>query len=362
MSLDFSKDVLFVGHGCSAPCWYRVVLPATALGADYVGVVGVPPDVLYVTGIVQGRSAMPMFSDYRVVVLQQAHGKGWLEIIRALQKRGITVVYEIDDWIHAIKHQTDHDFREEFGNAALSEFEACMKACDAMIVSTEFLAGVYRPFNRNIFVCPNGVDVKRYDLKMPLKDKVMIGWAGATGHRLALVPWLQAVAKVMRANPDTAFVSIGQDYATAFLEQFPQRAIAVPFCAIEQYPAAMTMMDIAIAPAAPTGFYRGKSDLRWLEAGALGIPVVAHPLVYPKIQHGVNGFHASTPAEVRLFVERLVRDPNLRLVLGENARSYVRRERSAEAVAERWREVIEKISAQSRAESPERGLRYASES
>jgi glycosyltransferase involved in cell wall biosynthesis len=352
VSLDFAKDVLFVGHGCSAPAWYRIVLPAMALGADYVGVVGEPPDTQYVTGIVQGRSAMPMFSDYRVVVIQQAHGKGWLSLIRTLQKRGIAVVYEIDDWIHAIKHQTDHDFREEFGNAALSEFEMCMKACDAMIVSTDFLANIYRSFNSRVFVCENGVDVKRYDLKMPMRDEVTIGWAGATGHRLALVPWLQALVKVMRANPNTAFVSIGQDYASAFLEQFPKRAIAVPFCAIEQYPAAMTMMDIAIAPAAPTGFYRGKSDLRWLEAGALGIPVVAHPLVYPKINHGVNGFHASTPAEVQMLVQRLVRDPHLRLVMGENARRYVRRERSAEAVAERWREVIEKISTQRRERSP----------
>jgi glycosyltransferase involved in cell wall biosynthesis len=359
MPLDFTKDVLFVGHGCTAPCWYRVVLPAMTLGADYVGVVGEPPDTHYVTGIVQGRSAMPMFSDYRVVILQQAYGKGWLDIIKTLQRRGIAVVYECDDWLHAIKNQADHDFREDFGNAALSEFEMCMKACDAMIVSTEFLANIYRAFNRQIYVCENGVDVKRYDLKMPVRDTVNIGWAGATGHRLALVPWLQAVAKVMRANQNTVFVSIGQDYATAFLEQFPQRAIAVPFCAIEQYPAAMTMMDIAIAPAAPTGFYRGKSDLRWLEAGALGIPTVAHPLVYPKLKHGQDGFHASTPAEVKTFVDRLVCDPNLRLVLGENARSYVRRERSAEAVAERWREVIEKISSERRKGSPGQGLRYA---
>jgi glycosyltransferase involved in cell wall biosynthesis len=329
------------------------------LGADYVGVVGVPPDAHYVTGIVQGHSRMPMFSDYKAVIFQQAHGKGWLEIIKALKRRGIVTIYEADDWLHAIKHQTDHDFREEFGNAALSEFEACMRACDAMIVSTEFLANVYRSFNRNVHVCENGVDVRRYELRMPIRDTVNIGWAGATGHRLALVPWLQAVAKVMRANPNTAFVSIGQDYATAFLEQFPERAIAVPFCAIEQYPAAMTLMDIAIAPAAPTGFYRGKSDLRWLEAGALGIPVVAHPLVYPKIRHGQDGFHASTPAEVRTFVERLVRDRNLRLVLGENARRYVRRERSAQAVAERWRAVIEKICTEYRGESPADGLRYA---
>jgi hypothetical protein len=82
MPLDFTKDVLFVGHGCTAPCWYRVVLPAMTLGADYVGVVGEPPDTHYVTGIVQGRSAMPMFSDYRVVILPEARDRGRLRMRR----------------------------------------------------------------------------------------------------------------------------------------------------------------------------------------------------------------------------------------------------------------------------------------
>jgi hypothetical protein len=35
----------------------------------------------------------------------------------------------------------------------------------------------------------------------------------------------------------------------------------------------MTMLDVALAPAAKTGFYRVRSDPRWLEASSLGIPV-----------------------------------------------------------------------------------------
>jgi len=221
-----------------------------------------------------------------------------------------------------------------------------MRACDAMIVSTEFLARTYRGFNRRIYVCENGVDVKRYNLRRPFRRTVNVGWAGGTGHTISITPWLQALTRVMRRHDHVNFVSIGQDYATAFHEHFPEdRAMAIPFAAIEQYPAAMTMLDIAIAPASNTGFFRGSRDLRWLEAGALGIPTVAHPLVYPKIRHGVNGLHAQTKDEVQKALAMLVEDEGLRLTIGESARSYVRRERSAEVVAERWREVIEEIYA-----------------
>lgn len=344
MDLDLKKDLLFIGYGQTAVMWYRCALPAMKIGCDYVGLDGDPPDLDYCTGIVRGKSQKPNPFEYKVVVIQQAKGRGWLKIIQELQAAGIVVIYEVDDWLHAIGSQKDHDYRESFDRLALSDYEMCMKAADAMIVSTDFLARTYRAFNREIHVCENGVDIQRYDLKMPIRRSTNIGWAGATGHRLALTPWLKVVAKIMRRRRDVNVVTIGQDYANAFHQEFGlERAVAVPFAAIEQYPAAMTNMDIAIAPAARTGFFMGKSDLRWLEAGALGIPIVAHPLVYPKIEHGINGFHASTPQQIEDCLDRLIENVQLRWLVGQNAQHYVRTKRSAEVVAKRWEQVIQEV-------------------
>lgn len=343
--IDVKEDLLFVGNGATAVAWYRCFLPAMTLGVDHVGLWGEPPGV-YATGLVKGQSRRPNFLDYKVVILQQPHGKKWLEVIRELQSRGVIVIFEVDDWLHAIKNQRDHDFKDHFDKKALAEFEMCMKACDAMIVSTEFLARTYKSFNKRIYICENGVDVSRYELQMPVRTSVNIGWAGATGHRDAAMPWLQAVAKVMAQRDNVCFVSIGQPFARGFREHFPvERAIAVPFAAMEQYPAAMTLMDIAIGPAAKTGFYRGKSDLRWLEAGALGIPIVAHPLVYPRIEHGVNGFHAETPVEVERILLDLVDNQHERERVGSNARRYVHEHRSSAITSQRWVEVVQEIAA-----------------
>ena len=80
----------------------------------------------------------------------------------------------------------------------------------------------------------------------------------------------------------------------------------------------MTLFDVAIAPSAENNQFRGKSDLRWLEASALGIPLVAHPDVYPDIEDGVTGVHASTPDEVEAALLRLIDD-------AERARAHRRR-------------------------------------
>jgi glycosyltransferase involved in cell wall biosynthesis len=124
-------------------------------------------------------------------------------------------------------------------------------------------------------------------------------------------------------------------YTAPFVERFgPERAIEVGWTkSIEVYPAAMANFDIALAPATNSAFFRGKSDLRWLEASALGIPVVADPVLYPSIEHGVTGLHATSPAAAREAMLALVDDAALRARLGSAAREYVREQAFTQARA-----------------------------
>jgi glycosyltransferase involved in cell wall biosynthesis len=143
------------------------------------------------------------------------------------------------------------------------------------------------------------------------------------------------------------FTSIGaEDFASALAERFgPERCRHLPWGALECYPAAMCNLDIALAPATGSAFFRGKSDLRWLEASALGIPVVADPVVYPAIEHGVTGLHAATPAQARAAILALVDDEPLRTRIGAAARAHVREHRSIAAVAPRWARVLAEATA-----------------
>lgn len=210
-----------------------------------------------------------------------------------------------------------------------------------MIVSTPFLRSVYQDYNRTIWVCENGIDPNRYRYTRPERNTVNIGWAGATGHRDTVTPWLQATAVAMSKRKNTTFVSIGQPFAQGFVPHFgPSRALSVPWCAVEQYPAAMTMFDIALAPAGESGFYRAKSDLRWLEASALGIPVVAHPLVYRHVRDRKTGLLATKPRQVERALLRLIDDEELRTAIGGAAREEVLRERAFPQAAEAWRTAL----------------------
>lgn len=346
MTIDIAKEVCFVGLGTSAVAYYRAMLPAMSLGCDWSGVAGDPPELQYLTGLRRKDSQVVDPFEYKVVIVQQPYKESWLEYIPKLQEKGIKVVYEVDDYLHGIEKVKSHDFRSAFTRKLLDLHEQAMTLCDATIVSTSFIAKRYAKYGP-VYVCKNGIDPARYDLEIPKRETVNIGWAGATGHTEAIKPWMQKVYEVMLMREKTTFISVGQNYAGAISHalQDESRAISVPWCQIEQYPSAMTMFDIAIAPAGPGSFFRGKSDLRWLEAGALGIPIIADPRVYDEIESGWTGFHADNPMGMAASLVRLIEDEELRTTVGRNAKEYILENRAFPKAADQWADVIEQVIA-----------------
>jgi glycosyltransferase involved in cell wall biosynthesis len=338
---------LLLSRGSNAVAWYRCALPALALDCDWACYDQTEPPH---TRLVWGRTERPLrFADvaeYDVVIVQQVRGAAWLKAIRDWQDAGIVVLYEIDDYMRAIRKMDDHAFADKFGKKAVEDMELCMRATDGLICSTQWLADRYTSLNPHTYVCRNGLDVKRYALTRPQRDHVAIGWAGATGHRKGMLPWLEAVMEVMRQRDDATFVSIGGQKFGAMIapKVGTARVLDVPWAPFDVYPAAMTLMDVALAPAGRNNFFRGKSDLRWLEASALGIPLVADPEVYPEIEHGVTGFHASTPAEVRELLIELVADRDLRERVGAAAKAHVYEHRNARVAAQQWVEVLRTVA------------------
>lgn len=328
---------LFLARARSVAAWYRMLLPAIHLGCDWAGVAGDPPGWSVLTGNVGGSLDAERLGDYEVVVLQARRGAAWERLVADLRGGGTRVLFEIDDYAHGIRRVPGHDFAAVWDKPALRELEAVMEACDGLIASTPFLLERYGPRAPRAWLCRNGIDLPRYELTRPPRDEVVTGWAGATGHAAAIRPWLGEVAAVLEARPTTRFVSIGQPFADELAGRVgSDRALSLPFGPVETYPAAMTHLDIALAPAGDSGFFLAKSDLRWLEAGALGIPAIADPRVYPDIEPGATGFHAATPAEAREAMLALVDDAELRRQVGEAARTTVRATRAMERMAPQW--------------------------
>src|SRR3954467_12375275 len=334
---------LFLGLGASVVSYYRCFLPALTLGAEYATWGALANETVVLTGgLGNPPPSMEDLPSYEVVIVQYASGKAWLRTMRKLQAQGVTVLYEIDDYFQSARKSKTHEMASRFGADRIRDLEMAMRASDGIICSTDFIARRYRSFNARTWTCQNGIALTRCEGAKPDRHgTVTIGWAGGVGHKASLARWEPAIRNVMRARENVRFVSIGHAAAAAFVEEFGrERAVAYPTAAIEVYPAGMKLFDLAIAPSAENNQFRGKSDLRWLEASALGIPLVAHPDVYPEIEDGVTGVHARTLDEVEAGLLRMVDDAALRERIGRSAYEHVAAHRTIEAMAENWRAVL----------------------
>jgi hypothetical protein len=98
---------------------------------------------------------------------------------------------------------------------------------------------------------------------------------------------------------------------------------------------------VAIVPLAANAFNEAKSDLKGLEALALGVPFVASPtgpyLDLAKATHEA-GLIAFTPAGWRMHLTALVERPMMREAMAAEGREYVREHRTVEGQAWRWLE------------------------
>lgn len=333
------NNPLFIGLGSSPPCWYRIALPANQLGKDWIGIYGNPANFGILAGNIENVNNS--FDGYDTYICQQPKGVEWLNWIKKKQSEGCKVYFEVDDFLHGVNRIKDHSRKTAFNKKAIKEFVDCMKQADGMICSTEFLSKQYSKYNENQFVCKNGIDSDRYaSVKFPERDKIVVGWIGGTGHHLAIGPWLEEISDVMANNKNVSFVSIGIRYADTLAVRHPGRALSVPWVSLENLPYALTHFDCYIAPFHDSKYFKSKSDLRWLEGSAVGIPGVLHPEIYTEVENGETGLLATNTKTFREQIETIISDDNYRQKLGKQSQEYVRVYRDIKQTHKEWLNIL----------------------
>ena len=164
-----------------------------------------------------------------------------------------------------------------------------------------------------------------------------IGWAGGTGHVTAMRPWLRTVEKLMLEHDHVFFASIGQAFANELDKRLAGRLVSLPFMALENYPPAMTLFDIVLAPTHDGAFFRGKSTLRAMEAAALALPCIASPHYTEAIERGTTGEIVTNEAELIEALTLLIKDPAERQLMGDAARDKAIAEFSMQHRVEAWK-------------------------
>jgi len=328
--------------------FYRHMLPAAAAGHDWAAVTMrgyEPSDVLKGwlgsrrETSVGGKPVMPDFDDYDVVVVSPSADLAWKRWVQRLRQSGTVVLADTDDYYQAIL-----DLRPD-ARQMVNRWYELLREVDGVICATTFTESKHKDHNQRTYVCRTGLDTDTYALPRGERDHVVIGFAGNPVEHAHTAPrWAPAIINVMDRHPTTRFRSVGLPLADWLRPRFGDRCDHVGVVGLNAYPAELNEMDIILSPSAEGDLFRGKSDLRWLQASALGIPTVADTRTYSDVRHRETGMTATASATAERCLEELVTDPELRCELGQRARAYVREHRDVKVAVREWESVFDAVA------------------
>ena len=163
----------------------------------------------------------------------------------------------------------------------MQRMREALRHCNRLVVSTEPLAELYRNEIDDIVVVPNRLEKARWGglATTPPSDpagrKPRVGWAGALQHAGDLA-MIREVVETLAGDVDWVFFGMIPAGCEPFIKEFHGTVH------LDDYPAklASLALDLALAPLELNLFNESKSNLRLIEYGIFGWPVVCTD-VYP---------------------------------------------------------------------------------
>lgn len=92
-------------------------------------------------------------------------------------------------------------------------------------------------------------------------------------------------------------------------------------------------------------FMQAKSEIKYALAGACGVPLIVSPLgaYLSSMQHGVNGFFASSAAEWENCIKKILSDPSSAAMIAEESNRDVRNRYSLKRAANDYKNLFSEI-------------------
>jgi glycosyltransferase involved in cell wall biosynthesis len=281
---------------------------------------------------------------------------GFARVLARCRQRGIPVVYELDD--NLLDLHRGEPWEPYPGDFLRGVVAYLTRQADGMIVSTPVLAERLARLRSDILVVPNALDERLFgSAPEPLASRsaaLTIGYMGTLTHEADLRMVLAPLRAVLRRHASRVRLEIvgggAEERIAPLFEGLPLRmrnpGSEHPYPRFVPWMRRHLRWDVAIAPLEDDAFTRGKSDLKYLDYAALGIPgVFSDVRAYrDAVKHQETGLLAANePKAWAEALEEIVRDGALRARLASAAAAEVHENRMLRTNAARWTDAIETI-------------------
>ncbi len=264
----------------------------------------------------------------------------WLE--QVLLPGGVPYVLDYDD---AVFHYYDLH-RKPWVKALLGNKHPRLMSKAAMVIAgNDYLADFARASGaERVEILPTVIDLQRYPQPRRSTGTAdappCVGWIGQRATASFLMP-LASVFQRLSSELGLRFAAVGIDAGKLGLPM-----TSIPWSEDSEV-ASISSFDIGIMPLVDEPFERGKCGYKLIQYMACGLPVVASPVGVNRqiVEHGVNGFLATTPQEWEQALRILSADPALRLAMGQAGRRKVEQQYSLQVTGPKLIRLLQSAAA-----------------
>jgi processive 1,2-diacylglycerol beta-glucosyltransferase len=319
------------------------------------------PAVSGAVALTHGTSLPPEGAPDLVIVERAPHGppeRALAEaerLVRDLARRRIPFVYTTDD--NLLDLNVDRPWEPAPGDEVRAAVRLLARRAAGVVVSTEALRERMAALNPRVVTVPNFLDERLFGPPAPIPGghrPLVVGYMGTRTHdrdlRMILRP-VRAFLSSAGGNARLEVVGVADGASLdAYFEGLPVSRLDPGVD--EAYPSFPGWMrrtlrwDLALAPLDEDAFTRCKSDLKYLDYGALGIPAIfsdARPY-RGTVRHGETGLLVpDEPDAWGAALAEMASDVALRGRIARAARDEVHATRMLRTNAVRWVEALDAL-------------------
>lgn len=254
--------------------------------------------------------------------------------------RRIPVILDYDDAVfHIYDKNPNYCIRSIFSNKHVNLInDAHMVFAGNSYLKSYAIAS----FAKRVEIIPTVIDLSKYN-PVNLSTRIQhprIGWIGQAATSKYLKDLL-SLLNDLQVNNICEINTIGYEFKEFSFQYTPWSD--------ETEAADIANFDIGIMPLAGDHFERGKCGYKLIQYMACGLPVIASPVGVncEIVEHGVNGFLASTIDEWSVAIKILLDDPALRAKMGAAGRKMVEKKYNTTVVSKQIASYFHSISSTS---------------
>jgi glycosyltransferase involved in cell wall biosynthesis len=337
MILKWPKgEIIFISGLTGAVAMYR-----TDYVAEELNEYGFKADVLYE----DDPFLVSKVKKVKVIVLNRV---SWNDNIQKLVKQaevlGQSIIYDTDDLTFDVELFKQSEMYVNFNEAQKEQYEKTTgleilesKQLKAITTTTSFLAEKLSRFKKPVFVVRNKLskqelqwtrEARKIYLRRASRDEdVRLGFfSGSVSHNRDFATIVPALEAILSRYKNVKLYLVGYlSTGDEFYKKFKDQIVQLPFVPRKKHYQNIAEVDINLAPLEMTDFCQSKSELKFFEAGIIGIPTVAveNQTFLETIAHGKDSLLSKDTNAWVDNLERLIDDKELRITLGEKARQKV---------------------------------------